>query len=70
MSLQERILALGDIVLLLEHYFKNYGAPIEPSDSFNLAGFEAEHIETSFGWSFQNIPKPTLEQLEQIKEQM
>jgi hypothetical protein len=70
MTLAERILALGDIALLVENYFKNHGGQIMPDDSWNMAGFEEQHIETSFGWAFQNIPKPSLEQLEQIKEQL
>lgn len=70
MTLAERILALGDIALLVENYFKNHGAEIMPADSWNPAGFEEQHIESSFGWAFQNIPKPTLEQLETIKESM
>lgn len=64
----QRVADLGDISLLLEYHFKNHANPVEPSDSFNLAGFEADKLESSFGWIFANIPKPTLEQLEQIKQ--
>jgi hypothetical protein len=66
-SLQQRIEALGDIALLLEHYYKNTPYEQNSADSFNIAGFEAAHIRSSFGWQFANLAKPTLEQLEQIK---
>lgn len=65
--MQDRIMALGDIALLIENYYKNAQYEADPADSYNLEGFSEAHIETDFGWYFKNLSKPTLEQLEAIK---
>lgn len=65
--MEQRISDLGDVALLVEYYFKNHGAFVNPDDSWNPCAFCVEHIESSFGWSFQNIPKPTIDELEAIK---
>jgi peptidoglycan hydrolase CwlO-like protein len=70
-ELEARIEALGDIALLVQAYYD--AAPAEqrrPDDAFNLAGFTADHIESDFGWHFEALPKPSLAELEQIKEQL
>lgn len=67
-ELQQRISALGEIGPLVAHYFNS--APPEqrrPDDAWNPCAFCAEHIESSFGWHFEALQKPTLAQLEQIK---
>lgn len=65
--MEERIAALGDIAILIGKYFEANPGKIGPADSWNPAGFEVDKIETDFGWIFEQLPKPTLEQLEAIK---
>lgn len=62
-----RITALGDIAILLDTYFKSNTSIIHSEDSWNIAGFESAHFNSSFGWIFQELPKPTIAQLESIK---
>lgn len=70
MELHERLTALGDIALLIGEYFQANAGMIHPSDSWNMAGFAPEHFESDFGWIFEELSKPTIEQLEAIKAEM
>lgn len=70
MTIQERIQALGDVVILVDKYLQDNLNLIQEDDAFNPAGFEADKIESNWGWYFQSLPKPTLEQLEQIKQEL
>lgn len=65
--MEQRILDLGDIALIIDKYFQNNAADLRPQDSWNPCAFCVEHIETPFGWNFEILAKPTIEQLEQIK---
>jgi hypothetical protein len=67
MTLQERIDALGDIGLLIDKLFQDNAQSLVDSDSWNPCAFCASHIETSFGWEFENLAKPTIDDLEDIK---
>jgi len=67
MTLQERIDALGDIALLIDKLFQDNAADLRPQDSWNPCAFCVDHIETSFGWNFEIIAKPTIDDLEDIK---
>lgn len=65
--MEQRIQALGDLCLIIDKYFQDNVASLRPSDSWNPCAFCANHIETSFGWNFELLAKPTIQQLEQIK---
>ena len=69
-GLLDRIQALGDIALLIDIYFQQNSSIIYSGDSWNPAGFDANKIESNFGWIFQELPKPTIDQLETIKAAM
>lgn len=67
-ELRTRIIALGDIAEILDRYIDK--SLIQEDEGYNLAGFEAEHIEdASCGFfRYSQISKPTLEQLEALKD--
>lgn len=67
MELAERIQALGDIAILIDRYFQDNSSLMHDRDSWNPAGFEVEMFESDFGWIFEELPKPTIDQLETIK---
>ena len=67
MELEERIQILGDIALLIDRYFQDNPSLLHNGDSWNIAGFDTNKIDTSFGWIFQELSKPTIDQLEAIK---
>ncbi len=69
MSLAERIEALGNLIPILELYINNNSELKDGDDSFNLEGFTELYIGSNFGWDFLNISKPTIEELEALKEQ-
>lgn len=67
LALGNRVQALGDIAILLDAYFKANASQIHGQDSWNIAGFSTENFNSSFGWIFEELPKPTIDQLETIK---
>lgn len=66
-NLSNRVAALGDIAILIDKYFQDNAAQLHSGDSWNSAGFESDKIDTNFGWNFQELPKPDIDQLEAIK---
>lgn len=66
-----RLSALSDITSLVGIYISQNSADSDKEDSFNIAGFSnAKMLESSFGWNFKNIPKPTIDDLELIASQL
>lgn len=61
--IDDAVQSLGDVALKIEQYYNSVPYEKDGADSFNIAGFTREHIRTSFGWEFKNLPKPTLAQL-------
>lgn len=62
-----RIQALGDIPLLIGIYLEQNSANLDENGCVNIAGFsDCSRLESSFGWSFKNLSKPTIDQLETL----
>jgi hypothetical protein len=70
MTIQERIDLLGDVVFLVGVYINQNIESVTDTDAWNIAGFEADKIESSWGWHFQTLAKPSLEALELIKQEL
>lgn len=66
-AVQSRLLALPDLAELLSLYLEQNKEQVEEDDSFNPAGFsDVDRLESSFGWNFENLAKPTIDQLEAL----
>lgn len=64
---QDELDALGDLSLLISKYISQNSGQVTDSDSYNVAGFTGATIDTSFGWNFQTLAKPTTSQLTALK---
>jgi hypothetical protein len=65
-ELEERVEALGDIMMLVNKHLE--GVERSSSDYINPAGFTADNIGTDKMWRVANATKPTLEELEALKQ--
>lgn len=66
-TLPDRVQVLGDISLLLDTYFQQNSSLLHNGDNWNPATFDVDKFDTNWGWRFQELPKPTINQLETIK---
>lgn len=66
MNTKDRIEKLGDVADIINTYLKENSDTLAPSDSWNPAGFNVEHIDDDFGWHMAQLPKPSLEMLEEL----
>lgn len=66
-ALQAEIDELGDLALIIAEYLS--GHSFSEDDSWNIAGFEAKNIESGFGWNISGLSKPTLVELQALKDQ-
>lgn len=64
---QNELDTLGDISLIISKYITQNSNQVEESDSYNIAGFTGQYIDSSFGWNFQSLSKPTYTQLNALK---
>lgn len=66
-AVQTRLNGLGDLSLIIGKYIQGNQESITDSDSFNIEGFSDVNLfESSFGWNFVHLAKPTIDQLEAL----
>lgn len=64
---QAELDTLGDISLIIGKYVSQNSNLVTGNDSYNIAGFKGETINSSFGWNFSGLSKPTIAQLDALK---